>query len=64
MRRFNSDAIKQADYDPATQRLTIWFPKGKPYTYCRVPPRVWEELQRAPSAGRYFNDHIDGKYQC
>ncbi|MBK6801644.1 MAG: KTSC domain-containing protein [Novosphingobium sp.] len=61
---FSSSAVKRGEYDPATQRLTLWFPEGKPYVYCRVPERIWEGLLRAPSKGRYFNAHIDGRYQC
>ena len=61
---FNSSAIKRAEYDADTQRLTIWFPEGKPYDYCRVPQNIWEGLCNAGSQGIYFNQHIDGKYQC
>lgn len=61
---FNSSAIKRAEYDQASQRLTIWFPDGNPYTYCRVPENIWEGLLRASSKGTYFNNHIDGRYHC
>ncbi|WP_083825524.1 KTSC domain-containing protein [Citromicrobium sp. JLT1363] len=61
---FNSSAIKRAEYNSATGGLTIWFPEGKPYDYCNVPQHIWEGLCNAPSKGRYFNAHIDGRYQC
>lgn len=61
---FNSSAVKRAEYDVASRRLTLWFPEGKPYDYCGVPQSVWEGLCNAPSKGRYFNTHIDGRYQC
>lgn len=61
---FNSSAIKRAEYDPQTRRLTIWFPEGKPNYYCNVPQHVWDGLINARSKGRYFNDHIDEKYPC
>ncbi|MBH1945495.1 KTSC domain-containing protein [Erythrobacter sp. YJ-T3-07] len=59
-----SRAIKRAEYEPSTQRLTIWFPRGKPYDYCGVPNRVWEGLLAAGSKGTYFNDHIADRYHC
>jgi len=61
---FNSSAVKRAEYNHATRELTIWFPEGKPYSYCNVPEHVWEGLCNAQSKGRYFNDHIDEKYPC
>lgn len=61
---FNSSAIKRGEYDAASQRLTLWFPEGRSYTYCRVPLSIWDGLQRAASKGRYFNDYIDGRYHC
>ena len=64
MPTFNSSAIKRAEYDPQTMRLTIWFPAGHSYDYCRVPLTVWQGLLSASSKGRYFNAQIDGHYQC
>ncbi len=61
---FNSSAIKRAEYDAATGRLTIWFPAGHSYDYCGVPQSVWQGLLAAGSKGRYFNAHIDGRYRC
>lgn len=61
---FNSSAIKRAEYNAETRRMTLWFPEGKPYDYCGVPQSVWDGLVRASSKGRYFNQHIDGRYQC
>lgn len=64
MHYFNSSAIKRAEYDPVRARLTIWFPAGHSYDYCRVPASVWQGLLTAPSKGRYFNAYIDGRYHC
>lgn len=61
---FNSSAIKRAEYDPATQRLQLWFPDDGPYSFCRVPQRIYDGLCRAPSKGTYYNDHIRDRYQC
>lgn len=61
---FNSSAIKRAEYDVQSSRLTLWFPEGRSYNYCAVPVSVWNGLLSAPSKGRYFNANIDGRYQC
>lgn len=64
MPQFNSSAIKRAEYDEQTGRLTIWFPQGHSYDYCGVPRHVWDGLLSASSKGRYFNNHIADRYQC
>jgi len=61
---FGSRALRRADYDAASQRLTIVFRHGKSYDYCRVPVSVWEGLLNAGSKGTYFNDHIADRYHC
>ncbi|WP_183627718.1 KTSC domain-containing protein [Novosphingobium sediminicola] len=61
---FNSSAIKRAEYDDATGRLTIWFPQGHSYDYCGVPPEIWQGLLSAGSPGRYFNAFIADRYHC
>jgi len=61
---FNSTSIKRAEYDVAAARLTIWFPEGKPYTFCGVPQRIWDGLCNASSKGRYYNQQIEGRYTC
>ncbi|WP_425429635.1 KTSC domain-containing protein [Erythrobacter tepidarius] len=44
--------------------MTIWFPEGKPYSFCGVPAHIWEGLCNASSKGRYYNRHIEGRYPC
>lgn len=61
---FNSSAIKRAEYNPQTRRLTLWFSEGRPYDYCNVPQHIWDGLCSATSKGRYFNRYIDEKYPC
>jgi hypothetical protein len=61
---FNSSAIKRAEYDAALMRLTIWFPEGHSYNFCRVPEHVWDGLLNARSKGTYYNTHIRDRYQC
>ena len=64
MPTFNSSAIKRAEYDPQSMRLTIWFPEGHSYDFCRVPARVWEGLLNAGSKGTYYNHNIRDRYPC
>lgn len=61
---FNSSAIKRAEYDPQTMRLSLWFPDGGPYYFCRVPQQIFDNLCRAVSKGGYYNDHIRDRYHC
>ena len=61
---FNSSAIKRAEYNPTIMQMTIWFPEGKPYDFCNVPSHIWEGLCSARSKGRYYNQHIEGRYAC
>lgn len=65
MPRFNSSAISRAEYDSTTLVLQIWFTEsGGPYSYYRVPERIYDGLCRASSKGAYFNDHIKDRYSA
>ncbi len=58
-----SSMIKNAGYDPATQRLEVeFFATGNVYIYRNVPQEVFDALMSAPSAGKYFNANIAKKY--
>jgi hypothetical protein len=54
-----SSNLASASYDPETQVLTIEFRSGGVYEYTSVPPEMYQGLQRAPSAGKYWNHHKD-----
>lgn len=64
MPQFNSSAVRRGEYDPQTMRMELWLAGGGRYTYCRVPQHIWDGLCSATSKGKYFNAHIDGRYQC
>lgn len=49
-------------YDAATQTLAVRFRGGKTYHFAEVPPEVAQGLVGAESAGRYFGQHIRGKF--
>lgn len=63
MPHFNSTAISRAEYDPNTMVLQLWFVEtGGPYSYYRVPQRIYDGLCTATSKGSYFNRHIRDQY--
>lgn len=64
MVRINSRAIRAVGYDPGSRRMKIVFAAGHDYDFCAVPPRVYENLLASPSKGRFYNEHIKGRYPC
>jgi hypothetical protein len=58
-----SSNLKSVGYDRARRVLEIEFQNGRVYRYHDVPPEEYEELLKAPSLGRYFNDNIRDGYQ-
>ncbi|MFC4139303.1 MULTISPECIES: KTSC domain-containing protein [unclassified Microbacterium] len=57
-----SSAIASVGYDPGTAVLEIEFRSSELYRYYAVPPSVHRALVAAPSAGRYFREHIRDRY--
>ncbi len=57
-----SSDIASIGYDAATQTLEIEFKATGVYRYFSVPPETHEGLARTPSPGKYFLQHIKGKY--
>ncbi|MCX7915486.1 MAG: KTSC domain-containing protein [Verrucomicrobiae bacterium] len=57
-----SSDIASVGYDPATQVLDIEFKATGVYRYFSVPREVYEGLLQTPSPGRYFRQHVLGKY--
>jgi len=60
--KINSSMIESCDYDPMTGTLTVTM-HGTVYRYLDVPADVAQGLETVESAGRYFGQHIKGKYQ-
>lgn len=54
MPALRSSNLSFANYDPATETLTIGFKSGSTYEYDGVDPDTYEGLLAAPSAGAYF----------
>jgi hypothetical protein len=59
----DSSLIDRVSYDADTETLTITFDNGHVYDYQDVPQKVYDGLMKAESKGRYFNQHIKGKYE-
>lgn len=57
-RPLRSSTIKSAGYDPTTLRLEVEFQSGSLYEYSKVPERVFQDLMKAASAGKYFAQYI------
>ena len=62
--RLASSMIERICFDEEEGSLSIWFQATGRYVYYDVPIEVYEALEAAPSAGRYFNERIKGRYRC
>lgn len=56
-----STNIKTAAWENET--LTIEFHNGRTYRYLKVPVTIYNGLIEAPSAGRYLNTQVIGKFE-
>ena len=57
-----SSDIASIGYDAASETLEIEFKATGIYRYFSVPKTPAEEFQRTPSPGKFFLQHIKGKY--
>lgn len=62
--KISSSVISRIAYDEADSTLSIWFRETGRYVYSNVPDAIYEDLRRAPSAGRYFNECIKRRFPC
>jgi hypothetical protein len=58
----NSSDIAGIGYDATTETLEIEFKATGVYRYFSVPQIVHDEFARTPSPGKYFRQHIKGRY--
>ena len=58
----SSSDIAAIGYDEATETLEIEFHATGIYRYFSVPKPVSDEFRRTPSPGKFFRQHIKGKY--
>ena len=59
-----SSLISRIAYDEEARTLRVSFRNSALYCYFDVPAREFEALKSAPSAGRYYNARIKGRYRC
>jgi len=55
--------LAQAEYNPKTYQMSIWFKSGSMHTFMFVMPQVWDLFKQAPSKGEYFAKAIKGRFQ-
>ncbi|RWP85797.1 MAG: KTSC domain-containing protein [Mesorhizobium sp.] len=59
-----STVIRNAQYDPATRILSVWFvPSGKRYDYEDVAPVTYAAFTKASSKGHFFNEFIRDRHR-
>lgn len=54
----SSSLIAAIGHDSDTNTLALQFHGGKTYHYDNVPAEMFEEMQQAESAGRFFQQRI------
>jgi hypothetical protein len=57
-----SSTLTMIAYDSDHQVLWLQFRDGNIYSYCGIPPEIYDALLSAPSKGRYFNSKIRGQF--
>ena len=62
-RRVESTTVRSVGYERKSRILEIEFQSGVVYQYVDVPARVYEQLWKAESKGRYFNSEIRDAYE-
>lgn len=58
----NSSNLSEVIYHPHSMILEVCFHSGHVYRYSGVPSTIYNELIAAPSAGKFYNHHIKGKF--
>ena len=59
--KLSSSVIARVAYDEKAR--SIWFRETGRYIYSDVPRAIYEGLCKAPSAGRYFQECVKGKFR-
>jgi hypothetical protein len=57
-----SSMIDRLVYSKEDCNLTIYFEKGSVYNYKNVPSNIVRGFAETTSVGKYFSEHIKGKY--
>jgi hypothetical protein len=59
---FDSTTLASATYDHRQNQLRVDFREGSRYTYSTVAAAVFQDLVGSPSKGKFFNQHIRGRF--
>ena len=57
-----STNIAMIGYDPDTQELRVHFNDGAEYAYEDVSAATFQKFRESDSKGKYFHQHIKGKF--
>lgn len=60
--KIQSSQIQEVAYDTESSKLYVKFVRSGWYSYKGVPVELYIGLTQAPSAGRYFGQHIKTKF--
>jgi hypothetical protein len=59
----SSSAISSIGYDDRSSVLEVEFESGAVYDYFDVPPKVYQDLLKAPSKGTFVSRRVRDRYQ-
>jgi hypothetical protein len=59
-----SSSLRSIGYDAATSTLEVEFRNGSVYRYANVPTELWTRFRRAPSMGKFFQDHVRDQFDA
>jgi len=59
----DSSMIKRVVFNFATNSLKVEFNGGALYEYANVDPQLYEDMCKAESQGKFFNEKIKNNYE-
>ena len=59
----DSSSLRSVGYDAATLTLEVEFRNGSVYRYLDVPTGLWTSFRRAPSMGKFFQEHVRDQFE-
>ena len=60
----SSSLIARIAYDDDRRTLKVGFRDERAYVYFDVPPSVFHSMKASPSAGRFYNEEVKGRFRC
>lgn len=58
----SSSTIEKVWYDRHTKTMMVQFKKGCAYLYYGIQPELYDEFEKADSAGKFFAEHVKHNY--